>query len=843
VILTAALAALSAAALPLVRAGVESESLDAQFRTMSPLAAGFEVRTFGNHVTTDGDRRAAAVGLGRRLPALGRPVLSSLVATQVAGSAAPGTEVIALARTNAVAHVRHVTRGGGPGVWIADSTAKVTQLRPGDTMRLTIHVSSGSSPIVPVRVAGIYASLEGDRDNPYWANWQQDIRSRNPDLPPPPPFVLMSEATLVRVARAIFPSVENRYEFPINPDRVSYAGALRLDRTLSDLTERVRRDRGLGCSTRNCETKSSLRAALAIAASDVAAVAPTIALLSGIGLVIALGIGVATGLFLVRRRADEANVLFARGESRLVFGLRTAVEAALPAVTGLAAGLAGALTTLFAIAPAGTVAYTTVWDAAERAAVAALAAMVCVAAGAGFGFPRTGGAGHGRLRLLACTPWETVPLIAAAAVIALVLGGHGLVHDAGGGSHPRLIVFLVPVLIASGTAGLAVRLVRRAVAGRAARAPVAVFLALRRVAAAGGLLGAVVVACASAFGTFSYAATLSASLDRAAKLKAFVSNGSDVQGVVDPSYRITSPFPFPVALAELDQVNAAFPSGARVDLVAGDPGRLQRALRWGDAEVSRGLLARLTEDGDGLRAIATPGAPRAAAIVDQGARISIRIVGHVPIPGATAGRPALLVSRAALRRAARRAHVFDPGPQATGLLWAKGDPKRLIPILERSNLSPVYLTTLRHLQDNASVAAAERSYRFVKLVGIAAAALALVALLLYLQARQRAQLIASALGRRMGIGAATDAAALALEAGAVVLFSSVVGGVAATIAARPVVHHIDALPQYAPAPVFIAPWTTLVTGAAIAVVAAALFGIAAIAIAARSDIAGALRVA
>jgi hypothetical protein len=131
----------------------------------------------------------------------------------------------------------------------------------------------------------------------------------------------------------------------------------------------------------------------------------------------------------------------------------------------------------------------------------------------------------------------------------------------------------------------------------------------------------------------------------------------------------------------------------------------------------------------------------------------------------------------------------------------------------------------------------------VQAIGIAAAVLSLVALLLYLQARQRSQLIASALARRMGLGAVADAVAVALEAASIVLFATVAGGATAAVTARPIVDHVDALPLYAPAPVYVAPWTTLIAAAAAAVVVAACLGALATAIAARSDAAEALRVA
>jgi hypothetical protein len=391
-----------------------------------------------------------------------------------------------------------------------------------------------------------------------------------------------------------------------------------------------------------------------------------------------------------------------------------------------------------------------------------------------------------------------------------------------------------------------VRVVRRALARRGGEAPPEVFFAVRRIAATRGLFVAVVVAAATSFGTFAYAATLSSSLDRSVAEKAFVANGSDVQGLVDPLVRVFKPFPFPVAVVEIDDSYAVFPSGERVDVIAGDPGALARTIRWGDgwSDDPRKLLPKLARyDGPGLAAIATPGAPGSDAIFEQGARIPIHVVGHAPLPGSTAGRPALLVSRRAFHQVARTARILDPPPLATGLLWARGDPRAISPVLEASALAPAYLTTLSHIYDDASVGAAKRSYRYVKVIGGAAAVLALVALLLYLQARQRAQLIASALVARMGLSPRRDAAALALESGSIVLLAGVVGAAVATAAAAPIAHHVDALPLYAPAPALIVPWATLALGLAAAVVAGALLGVAAIAIAARSDVAEALRVA
>src|SRR6266516_5471364 len=334
-LLVTALAALAAASSPLVRAGVESESLKGQLRNMTPLAAGLEIKVGGGTVVGDRARRAAAARVAQNLPFVGPPVLSSMLPAQVAGPAGAGVEVVALARTGAVAHVHHGTSSGA-GVWLADSTAKLAHLRPGATLRLTEHVFFAPARLVSLRVAGIYRSLETDRDNPYWANWLQDIRAPDPDSPPPPPFVLMSETTFERVATALGRFAGNRFELPIDPTNLTLTRAKSLDRQIAALRAVIDRGnspsaRALGCGTHACTTSSTLGSALVVSAGDVAAVSPTIALLAGCGLLIALGLSFSAGVFLVRRRHDEVQMLFMRGGSAASFASRVGLESLLPA--------------------------------------------------------------------------------------------------------------------------------------------------------------------------------------------------------------------------------------------------------------------------------------------------------------------------------------------------------------------------------------------------------------------------------------------------------------------------------------------------------------------------------
>lgn len=846
----AGLAALAAASSPMLRRGIESASLQSQLRDLSPLATGLEVRVPAAHIDGDRRRRAAVVNVARHVDGVGTPVVTSLVPVAAGGDVAPGLELVAMARSGAIDHVRRKTAGPPGGVWISDSTATALRLRPGQTLVLTEHGFSGHAPTIRLRVDGIYRALDKDCCGAYWSNWTQDIRNRNPDLPTPPPFVLMSESTLARVARRLNPIVENRFEFPAKTT-LTVDGANHLESRLAALGRQVTSGRSqvgreLGCGTgatqTACSTTSSLTSALAIAATEVAAVSPTIWLLAGCGLLVALGLAATAGVFLVRRRADEVNVLFVRGEAAASFSARVALESVLPAAIGAAAGVAASVALLALLAPPGAVDAGVVSTGVAYGAAAGLLAIAAAAAGAAAAFPRSGHRSD-VARLVLRVPWEVLTIAAAVLLLALLLSGRGLAHDATGATHPRLTVFLLPMLAVTGAAGLATRGGTRLLRGLRTASPVWLLLALRRLAGGRAALIAVVVAVAAAFGMFAYASTLSATLMRSAAEKAYVSTGGDVQGVVDPSVGAGRSFPFPVALAQVDQSNVAFDSGTTVDLVSGDPAALASTLRWGDGwpEDPRPLLPRLEAPSERLLAIASPNAPAADAIVAQGVRIPLAIVGRAAIPGSRAGHPALLVSSKALRDLAARRHFLYPAPGVSGLVWAKGRPTVVERALEDSNLHPFYLTTPEEITRSPSVAAAKRSYRYVGLVGIALSFLALVALLLYLQARQRSQLISSAFARRMGLTPRSDTTSVAFEAATVMVFAGVLGGGVAALVARTVVRHVDSLPQYAPGPAPVVPWTGLVVGLGIGVVAAAVIGAFAALVARRSNVAEALR--
>jgi putative ABC transport system permease protein len=191
---------------------------------------------------------------------------------------------------------------------------------------------------------------------------------------------------------------------------------------------------------------------------------------------------------------------------------------------------------------------------------------------------------------------------------------------------------------------------------------------------------------------------------------------------------------------------------------------------------------------------------------------------------------------------AARAKSADPLGVLQAYVWGKGPPAAVEQTIDSSSLSAYFSSSIDTFLHDPSVELATRTYSFMRTIAIAAAVLVLLGLLLYLQARQRSQVIASALGRRMGFGARGEALSVSLEVLAILAFAAVIGGGIAIAAAGPVVRHIDPLPADAPSPIFTLPWGAILVAAGSLVVVAALAGALTTWLARRADVSEELRV-
>jgi putative ABC transport system permease protein len=187
----------------------------------------------------------------------------------------------------------------------------------------------------------------------------------------------------------------------------------------------------------------------------------------------------------------------------------------------------------------------------------------------------------------------------------------------------------------------------------------------------------------------------------------------------------------------------------------------------------------------------------------------------------TEGVPVVVADRSALLAAGRRHGILDPLSDPPTYVWAKGPPAAVAKALEAPPVEAAFVSSIDAFRKQPDVIAATRAFSYMRLMAVASGVLVFLGLVLYLGARQRSQAVASALTARMGLRRRTEILSLALELGAVTLVAAVVGGVVAVAAARPVVGHVDPLPDYPPGPTLAIPLAAIL-GSAVALVAVAV---------------------
>lgn len=881
VFVAALLTALTASASPFVTTAAGSEALKNRLAELTPLATGLQIdgglslpSSPELGVRRDAAEQVAAAKLAHSMSGVGSPVLTTETSTLYAIGSSGDNPVRLMTRTGALAHVKILAQTKGPGVWIASLTAQLGHLKPGDLLHFN-GSSTGGSGHATLRIKGIYRALSHSPQTPYWVHFFEDIYPATPDDSPPPSYVFVGMRDLFTVLEktgagafgaqapgsigASSGQARTMVEFPVNPKGLTLAGARSLERRF----ERVERAlpasalaRDLGCAgrfTSPCITTSSLSAAVELADGNVAAVSVPISLLADAGTLIALAVAAAAGAFLVRRRRAEAAFAYARGEHVAVFAGRTAVEAVGPAVAGGGVGFGLAYALTGALAPAGSTDPATVATAAWHGAVAVGVALALTVVVAAVAFTRLFDTGAGSRRWPRAVPWELPALGVAIYLLVQITSGRGLSGSSGAGAaHPTLAVFVFPLLAVAAVAGLAARagrLALRLVSSRAAGTSIPVYLALRRLAAARGMLVVLSVVTAVSLGAFAYSEALASSLRHTTTEKAYMATGSDAQAWVEPGQKVPPGFPYPVTEVQFANQAATLNTtdGVAADVMLVDPSTVAGALHWeSDWGPNPGTLVQRIEGSPSwpLPVVVTADATSTRAFWASGIRFPVNVVGVVKaFPEMSAGIPLVITSQRALDQASTRVKLGDPLGVLETSLWGKGPPLQVERALSSSSLDTYYASSIDTFLHDPSVLLATHTYSFMQTVALAAAVLVLLGLLLYLQARQRSQVIASALARRMGLGPRTEAMSLTLELGAILGFAALVGfGVAIAVAA-PVVRHIDPLPQDAPGPIFVVPRWELAIAAACLVLVAVLAGALTTWLAGRADVSEELRVA
>jgi putative ABC transport system permease protein len=778
------------------------------------------------------------------VPNLGNRILTLLGAT--VGVEKTGSEpeqpdqARLLFRTGVLSNVERVRGGRGDGVWVADTVAGRLGLEPGDTIRVTLP---NRPRRVEVAVDGIYAALwKSPEATPYWRSLYGQIYPRIVDVPPPPTFLVASESLFKRLTRGLGQDqAQYRWEFPVEGEGLTMPEAEALEQRLDQFqTEISNPDSKLGHALfpqrmyRRIAYDSSMSTVVSSAKQTVSGIQAPVELLSSAGSLVAIAVIAAAAAFAMVRRRVEATLLYARGMSPFSIGLKTALESLLPVVAGTALGLAAAVALVRFLGPGGAADTEALREAAKVVSLRLPVAVFLLGLVAAVVFLRRSERATARFGRLNRVPWEIVPLVLAAIAFQR-LSSHGAFVREGdeGVSQPSVWLLLFPIFFIAGFAGLVARLLQRplnALRARADSLPSAPYLAVHRLAGARRLAILLVTACALALGTFVYAQTVVSSLEKTVVAKSLLFVGSDVHGVINYQQEAPSGFPYPVTKTT-KVLRGGDLDGQQVDFLAIDTGSFAGAAYWDASWASRSVdeLMRELRSASGQTLpvlVAGEGALATDELELGGARIPIRVVETTTAaPAMALGRPLVVADAALVERFADRAGVSNPLAAAGNdtELWVKGPTAAVASALAASDTHPFPIVTAEEVRDNPSITAVTRTFGFLKSLGFGAGLLAVVGLVLYLQARQRSRIVSYALSRRMGLANGSHRLSLALELGTMLLAALAIGSALAIAAAQLVLGDVDPLENVPPAPLFRAP-VALIFAAAAALAGIALVG-------------------
>jgi putative ABC transport system permease protein len=854
VVAGALLFAVAAASSPLFLSSAGSSAVEQEIEQATVYGAGFTLNQrdyFGapgldvrpaTGLPSYEERDAAFLEAAGDVSSLGPRVLT-LLSPQLdaapAGEASRSEAVRLLFRTDALDNVTRVA-GGGEGVWIADNRAEQLGVGPGDRLTLAYEGEDGRRTVA-VTVAGVYRALWQEPETPFWRSLYEQIYPPNPDVPPPPAFVLLDEASYGSITEQLQSfATDVKWEFPLADRSPTLDEAKALERRLGALQRELEGAstepaETVGCGQLRCATATLIPTVIAEAEEEVSALRGPADLLGTAGTLVALAVVAAAGAFLVARRRNEAVLLHARGMSLWAFAGKAAVETALPVLIGTAAGFGVAVAVIVAVGPGGEVDSSAVVQAAQAAAIRLPVALAVLALVAALVFHGLSEQTRARAAMLRLVPWEIGLLVVAGFCFERLTSGYALVEEAGGVERPSAYVLLFPIFFIAGLAGLAARAwvpALRALRRRSARLSAGPYLAVHRLAGAERLGVLLIAACALSLGIFVYAQTVVHSLERSVVAKSELFIGSDVNGTINSDGVPPDGFPYPITkvtrVVRGGETNVA---GPQVDLLAVDPATVPAAAAWDPSwsDASLESLARSLAEpsADALPVVVAGGSlPDRARIVIESEEVPIEIVGTASaFPGMFRTRPLVVASARNWERVFDRVGIGSPmnAPGAETQLWVKGDEGPAAAALASSSARPFGVLTASEIRSNPSITAATRTFDFLRSLGFVAGLLAVVGMLLYVQARQRSRVVSFALSRRMGLRTTTHIGALAVELGTMLLLSFGIGIVLALVAARAVLGDVDPLAGIPPDPLFTTP-VALLAATAVVLALAALLG-------------------
>ncbi|MEA2509519.1 MAG: putative transport system permease protein [Actinomycetota bacterium] len=811
---------LAASANSLFYSSESSAVLGKQLSGPDRWAGGFQVVKYGTYAGPGAGARHARwnnllQGATRGLGGLG-PLNLSVVGLDVQVQT-PGSKKLAFAhlltRSGALANVTVLKRGGPNGVWLAATNASYLHVSPGDNIHLAVEGATTSHHrTIAVRVTGIYQNLGTSSTVPeFWIPLQGDMLPPSPQGEPPPPWMIAGPHVFERIEKALGPTAKWQWNYPVRssgltvPEAQSLAGRLGLVQArLHDPTTE------LGKAFVNANYQSSLPDLLAGANAIAASTQGPIGAIAIAGILVALFVVAAAGVFGVQRRRVEIEFLSARGVTPASLGLRAALEALLPVIVGTAVGWLVARFLVSRFGPSAIIGTAASQSAIRATVICAIAAVIVLGIMAGAAARlQTDLQRRKEGTLVKRVPWEFgLLLLAGASYYEINARGSAPLVSGNGDIHVDTLTLLFPILFVAGAAGLAARLLgrileplRRVPGGRW---PSSLYFAVKRLANAPRAGVMLVTAATVSIGILLYAGTLAASIEASSRAKAEVFIGSDVATPIafDASHHVPH-LGYPATpVTKLESVQVVPGDFITTTLLGIDPSTFASSAFWDHSFSSAPLDELVSKLGSALAGQRLPavivgqGFPPGGSLDYSSARIPIRVVGTARAwPGMAVGRPMIVTTNDAFTAALKKAGT--PTQNAQHELWIKGDTAGILRALDKSGLAVAPVTAAK-TEALPGFLALHWTLGFLEALGLLTGAIALVGIVLYLQARQRARQVAYALSRRMGLGGPQHLRAIGLELAGMLLPALLIGVTLSALATKLVYQRLDPLPAVPP---------------------------------------------
>lgn len=763
------------------------------------------------------------------VPYLGRISTTLLGAISRVSGGEVETEVRLLHRDGALDNVEVIAQAGDPndGVWLADVTAEQIGVKPGDQISVSAATEEGTA-----HVAGVYRFLPRDEPRDYWQSFADLIYKGTDDFTYPPPFVIVPGREYYALAAGLGDLPDIRWEAPLEmpePNMAAVSSLLEdLDRVTTAMGARTGEDGDLPIDNYTFDTfdiSSLLYNVQSSAAERIETITPVVDLLAVAGGLVALGVMAAAGFYLVRRRIIEARSLSARGLGPLAQGVRYGLEAALPVALGSIAGIYLGFGIVKLVGPSRSLPFGAATSDLPRVIVMAFIGLVTLGAGAAFAVRRAekeiaeeGDTGTEHKALL----------IAAGFAVAGGLAAYRLRDHLGGGGDVGLrdpmtmAVPIVLILCVSVVGAMILRFLMPRIGGALRESWPPVYLASRRLAGAPGMTQVLVTAGACALGVMLYGITVGASVKATTEAKAKLFVGSDFSAITSSAEQREG-LPFPTTIvSKADRISVG-DEFQQVTLVGIDPATFEEAAYWdttfADIPLSQ-LLDDLTAEGDPVPA-AVVGPGLSGGINGGGDSVPVDVVETLDaFPGVSGEENAVVVSIDNFRDIMSViGSSYSPSGQQ---LWAKGDPEFIERTLLENDVTMLRTINTGIVLDTPGLQSLLWTLGVLGALGGASGLIAMLGLFLYLQARHRDTVIASAITRRMGFSRGAEFTTSFVEILGAAFISLGVAAAAGVPVAALMHVRLDLRPNLPPEPLLVVPLVALVLTVVVTVVASAL---------------------